>query len=116
MITLTNNYIQTKEALNEEMSALDDSMASPDREAKARILAEQKARRKQQMLEKKMEAEAEAKKKRDALEALNKRFKSEAAVFKKQVDAEKKSQERAEKMAAKASQEKRKANKAQTAE
>ena len=46
---LTNNYIHQKEALNEEMSALEDSMASPTRSEKAVILAEQKARRKQQM-------------------------------------------------------------------
>ena len=46
---LTNNYIHQKEALNEEMSALEDSMASPTRSEKAIILAEQKARRKQQM-------------------------------------------------------------------
>ena len=98
------------------MSALDDSMASPDRESKARILAEQKARRKQEMHEKKMQAEAEAKKKRDALQALNMRFRSEAAVFKKQMEADKKSQERVEKMAVKASREKRKANKSLTVE
>lgn len=43
---LTNNYINQKEALNEEMSALEDSMASPTRSEKAVILAQQKAKRK----------------------------------------------------------------------
>ena len=60
--------------------------------------------------------EAEAKKKKDALDALSKRFKSEAAVFKKQLEADKKSQERAEKMAVKASRERRKANKSDNTE
>ena len=97
--------------MNEEISELEDSRAEPDRDAKARILAEQKARRKQEMLDKKRRDEAEAKKKRDNMDALTSLFRSEAAAFKKQMEAEKRSQERKERYESKHSRDKRKAPK-----
>ena len=61
------------------------------------------------MLEKKYRDEAEAKKKKDNMDSLTQRFRSEAAAFKKQMDAEKRSQERREKYESKSSRDKRKA-------
>ena len=112
VIRLTNNYMQTKEALNEEISEFEDSHAEPDRDTKARILVEQKARRRREVAEKKQREEEEARKKQGNMDALALRFKAEAGTFKKQLEAEKRSLERTDGSDTKLSRERKRANNA----
>ena len=92
-----NNYIETKKANDEEPSLLEDSQATPPRQVKQQILEDQLNKRKHDEAERRRLQYLELKKKEDALKALELRFKSQTRTFQKQMEADKKSQERKEK-------------------
>ena len=60
-------------------------------------MEEQKAKRKRDGRAKQAQEEQELKRKADAVDALQLRFKAQVASFKKELEAEKRSQERADK-------------------
>ena len=75
--------MQTKQAMGEDddISLLEDSQASPNRDDKKHILEEQKRQRKRSEAERRQKEADELKKLEDAKKALELRFKSQTKAF-----------------------------------